>query len=252
MQHLATHSKKLHISWALAFALNIAIAFGFAQLFKTYTIKTSKIYTIYLVSKTDTQLTQKNKNPQSITKNQDIQIKPVSDKFASTKKSLISTQQKTNYFQKTQINNAKISTKNHLESQSSPKIIQNTRNQLTNYQNNATFSLKNSSILTNTGDSPQNPTDIQTQPQITSWIENHKFYPQEAIFRGEEGKIQLVFVIDKNGALQNISVLKKSPYDSLNKAAVKIVHNSSPVPKKLLTNVDLPFYAKINIIFKLE
>jgi protein TonB len=251
MQQLATHSKKLHISWALAFALNMLIAFAFAQLFKLYTIKTSKIYTIYLVSKADAQNTQKNKITQNTKKNQNIQTKPAPAKFTNIKKSSIPTQQKTDNFPKTQINNARLSTKNHLESQILPKTAQNIQNQSTDYQSNATI-LTNSSILTNHGNSFQNPIDIQTQPQIANWIENHKFYPQEAIFRGEEGKIQLVFVIDKNGSLQNISVLKKSPYDSLNKAAIKIIHNSSPVPRKLLTNVNLPFYAKINIIFKLE
>jgi protein TonB len=243
MQQLATHSKKLHVSWALAFALNLLIFFAFAQLFKPYTIKTSKIYTIYLVSKTVAQNTKKT---------QDTQTKPMPAKLTNIKKSSIHTQQETDNFPKTQINDAnKISTNNHLESQSFPKIAQNIQNQSTDNQSEAT-TLKNPSIVTNLGNSFQNPIDIQTQPQIANWIENHKFYPQEAIFRGEEGKIQMIFVIDKNGSLQNISILKKSPYDSLNKAAIKIIHNSSPVPGKLLTNVSLPFYAKINIIFKLE
>lgn len=251
MQQLATHSKKLHLSWSLAFVINIIIALAFARAIKLYTINTSsRIYTIYLVFKTDTKIAQ-NKESKNIKENLNLQTKPASIKHTNTKKSPIIIPQKNDNFLKPQTNNAKIDTKNHLETLNTSKVTQNIQNQPTDYQTNST-TLKNSSITTNSNGSFQNLVDIQTQPEIANWIENHKFYPQEAVFKGEEGKIQMVFVIDKNGFLRNISILKKSSYDSLNKAAIKIIRNSSPVPSKLLTNVNLPFYAKINIVFKLE
>ncbi|MGC8616066.1 MAG: TonB family protein [Desulfurella sp.] len=248
MQRLTTHSKP--ISWALAFLLNMAIVVGFAQLFKLYTIKTSKIYTVDIYNV--------NQYQKTIRANQTLtQIKP-----ENTKKSL---------FQKIPKNDISNQTINHnrtLITQKAPplkndrKFFANAQNdnesltptnQSTNQpQTSPIQSPQTTTVNTNSPNTLANPIDIQNTPQIANWIEKHKFYPQEAIFKGEEGKIKLVFLIDKNGYLKNISILEKSPYDSLNKAAIKIIHNSSPVPQKLLTNVNLPFYAKINIIFKLE
>ncbi|AHF97760.1 hypothetical protein DESACE_02445 [Desulfurella acetivorans A63] len=250
MQRLTTHSKP--ISWALAFLLNMAIVMGFAQLFKFYHIKTSKIYTVDIYNV--------NQYQKTIRANQTLtQIKP-----ENTKKSL---------FQKIPKNDISNQTINHNRTLITQKALplKNDRKFFANAQNdNASFP---QTITNKSGSQPQtspiqnpqtatydanpsntstDPIDIQSTPQIANWIEKHKFYPQEAIFKGEEGKIKLVFLIDKNGYLKNISILDKSPYDSLNKAAIKIIHNSSPVPQKLLTNVNLPFYAKINIIFKLE
>ncbi|OSS41588.1 hypothetical protein DESAMIL20_1141 [Desulfurella amilsii] len=256
MQQLATHSKKLYISWALAFVLNIVIAFAFARAIKLYTIKTSKVYAIYLVSQTGLQNTQQNTKTKNNIENLNTQKKLATIKTTNTKKSELIIPQKTYNFSKTQMNDtfdSKINIKDNLEPLDISKNTQNAQIKPTSSQTNSATPVNSySSTKITTGDNLQNLTNIQIKPQIANWIENHKFYPQEAVFKGEEGKIQLVFVIDKNGFLQNISILKKSPYDSLNKAAIKIVHNSSPVPHQLLTNVNLPFYAKINIIFKLE
>ncbi len=88
---------------------------------------------------------------------------------------------------------------------------------------------------------------------IFMWINKHKFYPTEALYKEDEGKIGLSFTINSNGEIANINVKNPSQYDVLNAAAVAIVKNSSPIPKRFLEAVrNFPLRARINIVFKIE
>ncbi len=88
---------------------------------------------------------------------------------------------------------------------------------------------------------------------IFLWINKHKFYPMEALYKEQEGKIGLSFTINSNGFITGININSPSGYNILNKAAVRIVKNSSPIPKTLLSSISsFPAKAKINIVFKLE
>ncbi len=93
--------------------------------------------------------------------------------------------------------------------------------------------------------------DIKKFPKIKGWIEKHKFYPREAIFEQEEGVVRVTFLISRNRNITNIDITKKSPYRSLNEAALKILKTSSPIPASLVSNINLPIYAHINIFFRL-
>ncbi len=88
---------------------------------------------------------------------------------------------------------------------------------------------------------------------IFMWINKHKFYPTEALYKEDEGKIGLSFTINSNGKIANINVKNPSQYNVLNAAAVAIVKNSSPIPKRFLEAVsNFPLRARINIVFKIE
>jgi len=88
---------------------------------------------------------------------------------------------------------------------------------------------------------------------IFMWINKHKFYPTEALYKEDEGKIELSFTINSNGKIVNINMQSPSQYDILNVAAIAIVKNSSPIPKRLLNSINsFPLKAQINIVFKIE
>ncbi len=88
---------------------------------------------------------------------------------------------------------------------------------------------------------------------IFMWINKHKFYPVSALYKEEEGKIVLSFVINSKGTISKINISKPSKYDSLNRAALKIIASSSPIPKTLLGSInDFPAKAVINIVFRIE
>ncbi len=263
MQRLVINSKALYISWVLAFAINIAIFVGFAQLFKFYQIKTSKIYTVYIYN------INQNTNAKSQakqTKYHNFRVANVAEKSSYLKtikgSSLDSITTNTKKILSAENHKKfKAFAQNDIESlaQTNQLVIKQKENPTQSPQSHSegTNVAKESSYLKTIKGSSLDlkmtpPIDIKSIPQIATWIEKHKFYPQEAIFKGEEGKIKLMFLIDRNGYLQNISVIEKSQYEILNKAAIKIICNSSPIPHQLLTNVNLPTYAKINIVFRLE
>jgi protein TonB len=87
---------------------------------------------------------------------------------------------------------------------------------------------------------------------IFNWIASHKFYPLSAIYKGKEGIVRLNFILKRNGKIDSVKIIKKS-YDDLNKAALKIVKNSSPVPSEILHTIDIkpPVRITVNIAFKL-
>ncbi|MFW0884850.1 energy transducer TonB [Candidatus Acidulodesulfobacterium sp. H_13] len=93
--------------------------------------------------------------------------------------------------------------------------------------------------------------DIKKFPKIKGWIEKHKFYPREAIFEQEEGVVRVTFLIGRNRHITDINITKKSPYRSLNEAALKILKTSSPIPVSFVSNINLPIYVHINIFFRL-
>ncbi len=90
-------------------------------------------------------------------------------------------------------------------------------------------------------------------PSIYSWIASHKFYPIEALFKDEQGRITAMFTINRGGTITGIKISKGS-FRSLNKATVKIIENSSPIPKKILehSNLKLPATVILKLVFKIN
>ncbi len=94
---------------------------------------------------------------------------------------------------------------------------------------------------------------LKSHNGIFLWISKHKFYPIESLYRQETGKIGISFLINSSGFITKIDIDKPSQYTTLNMAALKIVHNSSPIPKNLLHSIKyFPVKAKINIVFNIE
>jgi len=67
-------------------------------------------------------------------------------------------------------------------------------------------------------------------------IEKNKVYPKSAKRLNQTGKVYLNFTIAKNGNIQNISIIEKSKYKRLNKAAMEIINKIKqfePIPEEL-------------------
>lgn len=246
MQRLAINSKTLALTVAIIF--NILISWVFAQLINNFSPKKTSVYTIYFLplktqNNQDTKIIIKHTQRDNILANAIEQT--TKGKSQSFSKPLLAKKTK-----KTTQNND-IQTNQSKKQDISDSMHQTINNNLPNSKGNIndTLTFKQHSAPFN---SQSNPIDLNYYPQILSWVEKHKFYPQEAIFKGEEGKIKLTFFIDRSGYLKNIYILEKSPYDCLNKAAIKIINKSSPLPNALTANINLPAYAKINIVFRLE
>ncbi|MZH03519.1 MAG: energy transducer TonB [Nitrospinae bacterium] len=83
--------------------------------------------------------------------------------------------------------------------------------------------------------------------QIQRIIENAKRYPEASRKAGREGKVKVQFTIFKNGEVDNIKLLTKTPYPNLNREAMNAVKRAAPFsgfPDSLgekSLNVILPF-----------
>ena len=89
---------------------------------------------------------------------------------------------------------------------------------------------------------------------LYDWIASHKYYPMEALYKNEQGNVLLNFVINSNGTISLVKISKYSEYDSLNRAAVKIIERSSPIPKSVLniSKIKLPMTCLLKMTFKIQ
>ncbi len=62
-------------------------------------------------------------------------------------------------------------------------------------------------------------------------IEKNKRYPQMARRRNHEGSVRVKFVVDSNGNVNALEIVKGSDYESLNKAALEAVRRAAPFAK---------------------
>lgn len=87
--------------------------------------------------------------------------------------------------------------------------------------------------------------------KVRNIIEAHKRYPLRARRLGIEGEVMVTFKIDRNGNARDIRILKKSPFHTFNRSAVKTISSSSPFPpppQRLLP----PLRLAIKIDYQLE
>ena len=66
---------------------------------------------------------------------------------------------------------------------------------------------------------------------VRARIEKYKRYPQSAINRDIEGQSTVYFVIEKNGTINSLKVVKKAVNMALDKAALDAVRDAAPFPK---------------------
>jgi TonB family C-terminal domain len=248
MQHLDINSKEFvakAFAIILSFAINLSISWGFVRLLNVSSKNRQNQVVVYLAN-----ITQNS--------NLDFQGNYKNNKYQKNLKKIILRHKaivipKIPLFQKTATQNGKLAD-SHIENNffnfinstnKTNPILKDTQNDKVGYLQTKP---KKEDSLQNSIDSSIN---IENFPKIKSWIDRHKFYPQEAIFKQEEGIVKITFLIDRNRNITHIKIAKKSPSKSLNKAALKILKLSSPIPMSLLLNINLPIYAHINIIFRL-
>jgi protein TonB len=70
-------------------------------------------------------------------------------------------------------------------------------------------------------------------------IEKNKIYPRSAKILNQTGKVNVNFVISKNGQIRDIKIIKDSSFQRLNDAALEIltkINTFDPIPEKLHKN----------------
>ncbi|MDD2886938.1 MAG: energy transducer TonB [Aliarcobacter sp.] len=72
--------------------------------------------------------------------------------------------------------------------------------------------------------------------KLQQLIEQNKTYPKSAKRLNQMGKVNVCFVISKDGQIKDIKVVKKSDFEKLDEAAIEIfarIYKFEPIPEKL-------------------
>lgn len=72
--------------------------------------------------------------------------------------------------------------------------------------------------------------------EVSVLLNRNKVYPLKARRFGQQGLVMLQITLDKDGKLIKLDVIKRSPFESLNQAAVKMVESISlfpPIPHEI-------------------
>ena len=71
------------------------------------------------------------------------------------------------------------------------------------------------------------PTGANQHQCLIEWLQGNIHYPERAVSLEIEGPVQVQFVVEKDGSISNVAVVK-SPHPVLSKAAEKLVKNMGP------------------------
>jgi protein TonB len=82
-------------------------------------------------------------------------------------------------------------------------------------------------------------------------IDREKKYPQEADGSYKEGRVILSFMINLDGSIRDLKIVKPSPYKDLNEAALQAVMNSVPFSKPPSSLFKDSFMIELNVTFDL-
>ena len=66
--------------------------------------------------------------------------------------------------------------------------------------------------------------------KLTRWTGSYIKYPKAALRRGNQGTVRVTVTIDRKGGVTSATIIKESPYKSLNKEALKAIKRASPYP----------------------
>ena len=66
--------------------------------------------------------------------------------------------------------------------------------------------------------------------KVRAIIEQHKFYPYNARIFGREGEVMVSFLIGSDGTISDVSIIRPSRYKDLNRATIKTLKRSNPLP----------------------
>jgi len=91
------------------------------------------------------------------------------------------------------------------------------------------------------------PTFPGDEKALTEYIQDNLQYPQEALDSCQEDIVYIKFVINTNGTISNIEFTIKSPYEALNKEALRVVKNMPNWnPGNNSQNFQIPFKFKLS------
>ena len=71
--------------------------------------------------------------------------------------------------------------------------------------------------------------------QLHDWWDRHAFYPQAALVNGEDGELQIHMVIDRDGRITAVEVVRSSGSRWLDIAGVSVFRNAKLRPFPLAT-----------------
>lgn len=77
---------------------------------------------------------------------------------------------------------------------------------------------------------PEGPGDDYLE-LVRDWIARFQRYPDDAITKREEGVVSVGFKFARDGAVLDVWIDKSSGYPLLDKAAIKMIRDASPLPK---------------------
>lgn len=84
---------------------------------------------------------------------------------------------------------------------------------------------------------------------MISFINNERRYPKEAYNEGIEGRVLCSFVVNEDGTLSHISVLR-GVEESLNREAVRIISQMPPWVAGEINDTPVPVYCILPIPFR--
>jgi protein TonB len=95
------------------------------------------------------------------------------------------------------------------------------------------------------------PTEKDYYEMVRLRIEREKKYPEEAASMHKEGKVVLSFVINLDGFVRDLTIVKPCPHEVLNEAALQAVRDSNPFsrPPPRIFKDDIPF--ELTVTFEL-
>jgi TonB family protein len=103
------------------------------------------------------------------------------------------------------------------------------------------------------GTSPETGFDAQEALnyviEIRRRIQESSYYPLQAKALGIEGQVVMAFHVDVQGYVTNLRMLSPAPYDILNKAAARIIENSTPLP---VPPRDFNYLIRVPVTFKIR
>jgi len=82
-------------------------------------------------------------------------------------------------------------------------------------------------------------------------IDSFKSYPESAKSRYIQGLVKIEFVLNKNGSISRIKIVKSSRHKNLDLAALKAVNKAAPFPKPPQYILNLPVKLQVNVLFEL-
>jgi periplasmic protein TonB len=86
---------------------------------------------------------------------------------------------------------------------------------------------------------------------LEAWLASHRIYPEEARRRGEQGTVTLRFTVQPSGRVVDVSVVRSSGSQLLDKAAEAMLRGAAVPPFDALMSQE-PITTTVQIHYRLE